>query len=197
MLIGCGSLPNYQGLYVYQNNERHSNFPIKHLNLVVDQDFSAGDKKSIGEAVGQWNYALNGKIKLEVQRLDFDFEVNQLLAAARDKSIIVIKVSKEDDVVKGCDKFTTVPGKTFCLGFVEEIGGKYLYVVRDRIQDEDVLKVVLHELGHILGSDHTGSGLMNKSYSRIEYQCIDLETIKNVAKYNQLNVEDLNYCYFR
>jgi hypothetical protein len=54
--------------------------------------------------------------------------------------------------------------------------------------------VLMHELGHALGAEHGGDGLMSTPYSRLKQQCVDRYTILQVATHERMAAGDLNYC---
>ena len=53
--------------------------------------------------------------------------------------------------------------------------------------------VLLHELGHSFGCEHQDMSLMAASYN-FEYTCVDKNTAIQIANYNGLDIDKLNYC---
>jgi hypothetical protein len=86
--------------------------------------------------------------------------------------------------------------KFVTLGLANKVGGSWLYIVRDRLGDVDITPVTLHELGHLLGAQHTEHYLMNPTYIKLQYACIDLDTIDRVAERWNLPLNKLNYCKY-
>jgi predicted Zn-dependent protease len=69
-----------------------------------------------------------------------------------------------------------------------------MYIMRYRINNEQVYYLTLHELGHWLGAEHTSNGLMYQYYNSNEYACIDKLTADEVTKFNNWDINKVNYC---
>ena len=69
-----------------------------------------------------------------------------------------------------------------------------MYLVRDRLSNDMVFGVTLHEIGHLLGSPHVGKRLMYPHFTRARNQCIDFDSMWAVASYWGLPTDRLNYC---
>ncbi len=176
------------GRYEYTHKAVYQGSPKRVIPIWVDKNFINVDKINIKNAVDSWNYSMNGYIKLEIVDLDFDMEVRKIADQITLKGWLFMKIPSDSSIIP-----TTKPGYRV-LGFTESVGGNHLYLVRDRLFDVDIYGVMLHEIGHLMGSDHVGKRLMYPHYTRAMYQCIDLDTITEVAKYHELDVNQLNYC---
>lgn len=177
---------NWLGHYTYTNKPYHAT--IRTIPIWVDKNFGNLDQLSIDDAIHQWNYALNGYIKLIVVDTHFDMEINKIEERNRTNGWFFLKIDSKNTMIPSTEEgYKTI-------GFCDRIGGKFMYIVRDRLSNEEVFGVVLHEAGHLGGVDHVGEDLMYKHYSLAGYQCIDYETIKAVSLYQGLPVNELNYC---
>lgn len=192
IIIGCGALVNPKspvlGGYEYTHQPAYQGAAKKIVPIWVDKNFSAIDQVNIKNAIDSWNYALNGYIKLEIVDLQFDMEVDKILQQVKQGGWLFMKINSDSLLVP-----SSRPGY-HVIGFTERVGGHHLYLVRDRLGDVDIYGVTLHEIGHLLGSDHVGKRLMYPHYTRAMYQCIDWETIVEVSKYQELDVSKLNFC---
>lgn len=188
-LFGCGYTPRYY--YTRQSAIGQTNYVIY---VRVDKEFSDMDRLAIDKAVFQWNYVLNGHYKLEVVDWDYDatdiktekvypIDAYYIVKLTTEQYQPFIKYLKKEDQTK------------FVLGFAG-VGGTVTYLIRDRLQQEDVYYVLMHELAHIFGSNHDGFRLMNPSYNKTDFQCVDWKTAEQVAKFLGLRINDLNWCFY-
>ena len=189
-LWSCGPLlPEAQlGRYVYTQTPSEAVAPIRVIPIWIDKNFGAADRISIDDAVRAWNYSMNGYVVLRVVDWDFDMEVNKIVRSVSQNGWLFMKIGSDNPLVPSNDKgYKTI-------GFCERVGGHHLYLVRDRLQNEDVFGVTLHEIGHLMGSEHTGERLMYPHYTRARFQCIDWATAESVAEAWDLDASKLNYC---
>jgi hypothetical protein len=171
-ILGCSHIREY-------GYTRVSGIPIREERVIyVDKGFGRGDRIEINRAIEQWNYVLNGFLYLRVESWEYEMEpVEGYLFLKIDHTVSFIPVAST--------------GET--LAFVDTIGGRLLYLVRDRLGNEDVYPIMLHEIGHLLGAKH-GQKLMLPIYDRAEYQCIDGETVSAVAQHNGYDFSKMNHC---
>lgn len=185
--IGCiGTLkPNYKQ-YSYTHKSIYNGSVVREIPIWIDKNFGDSDQISIDDAINQWNYALNGYIKLTVVDNKFDMEVSKIKEQERLNGWLFMKVRHDDSIVP--------PDKPFSktLAFCNKIDGNYMFLIRDRIDNKDVFSITLHEIGHLMGVGHTNNLLMSLNYN--DFQCVDYDTISMVAKRYILSVNDLNYC---
>jgi hypothetical protein len=184
-LIGVGP---QVGKYEYTHNALYTGTPKRVIPVWIDKNFSDYDKASIREALGSWNFALNGYIKINIVDTLFDMEVPKIVEQVRLNGWLIMKINSHSVIVPENDKgYQTI-------GFTNDIGGYHLYLVRDRLSEFDVYGVTLHEVGHLLGAGHVGNRLMAPHYDKAVYQCIDWESILAVSKYNALDPARMNFC---
>lgn len=188
---GCSFLLNgpgpQLGQYEYTHRPLYTGEPKRIIPIWVDKNFSTTDQKNINQAVETWNMALNGHIKLEIVDTQFDLEVDKITQQVKLGGWLFMKVDSDNYLVP-------IEKGAWTLGFTERVGGNHLYLVRDRISNDDVFGITLHEIGHLMGSGHVGKKLMYPHFTRVRYQCIDWDTILTVANYHDLPVGDLNFC---
>lgn len=177
------------GYYEYVRRDAYLGTPERVIPIWIDKHFGEADKVAIDDAIMQWNYAMNGHVVLKVVDTSFDMEIPKIQEQVRERGWLFMKIDSTNKMIpdqKSSGYWT--------IGFTEKLGGSHMYLVRDRLRNEDIFGVTLHEIGHLMGSDHVGERLMYPHYTRARFQCIDYETIKTVAKWWDLDVSGLNYC---
>lgn len=185
----CVSLNGPQlGRYTYTQKVSTDIVLVRTIPIWIDKDFGEADKLAIDNAISAWNYAMNGTIRLRVVDTQFDMEIPKIVQQANQGGWLFMKINHNNPMIPDTNK------GYWTIGFTERIGGHYLYLVRDRIQNEDVFGVTLHEIGHLMGSPHVGERLMYPHFGRARFQCVDYDTIVAVASYQHLDVGSLNYC---
>lgn len=146
--------------------------------VLVDAKFDEADQRSIIRAVERWNVVLNGVTHLEPR-------VAKLSLA--ESGIMIMRIDSSAPYIPE-------PQEGHTLAFVERIGGRHVWVVRDRILSTWVEPVMLHELGHILGAVHHDGGLMNWEFTTAAYACVDVETARDVSESLNVPLSRLRYC---
>lgn len=192
LMAGCAAFGFSEprlGRYEYtQNTAGAAAQPIRVIPIWIDKNFGAADQLAIDDAINAWNYAMNGYVKLVVVDTKFDMEIPKIVESVRTGGWLFMRINHDSSLVPANSKgFWTI-------GFCERISGHHLYLVRDRLGNEDVFGVTLHEIGHLMGSDHVGERLMYPHYTRARFQCIDWTTMTTVANVWDLPIENLNYC---
>lgn len=185
-IFGCGVRDN--GLYYYIHAPNQTVIPLKSYHIYVDKDFSGADKISITQAVEQWNFALNGYIKIDIISWDFQMEPSILKEGMENGGWFFLKIDSQSKLLS-----ETKEGK-IVLAYCDKILGTRMFMIRDRVKDLDVQPIILHEIGHLLGAEHIGHQLMYPYYSHDRFRCVDWESISLVAKQQHLDVNNLNYC---
>lgn len=168
LLMGCASTKSfsYQHFIIKVN-------PTLNKNVCIDPTFDLEDRNDIISIIHEWNYALNGHAYLTVNNGECQIHINYLNIH---------------------DYATTTP---LTLATSNSVGGNVVSVFRNNITSQTKLRAVMrHELGHILGSNHSedNSGLMAQYYDTEKYQCIDQRTLDEVSRYQQFTCNGCNAC---
>lgn len=182
------------GLYHYVYTP--STTIASHLySVYLDPDFGEADRISIQEALDQWNIALHGQAQFVVQAA-VPFTPTSMASLDARQAFLIIKIDSHYPMVQLSDARITgyLGSKYRSAGFTDQVGGRHIYLIRDRLDNTDVKFIAMHELGHALGAEHGGGGLMSIPYNKGRWQCIDRYTMQQVAAHERLPAENLNYC---
>lgn len=187
--VGCLMSPEL-GQFTYVDHKAlQAPKAIREIPIWIDKSFTPFDQDAIANAVNTWNYALNGYIHLSIVDSQFDMEVSKIVAQVRGGGWLFLRIKSDSPIIPIVKEGYRV------LGFTEMVGGQHLWLVMDRLANEDIFGITLHEIGHLLGANHTnGQHLMFPYYTRARYQCIDKESLSEVAAYYGLSLNSLNYC---
>ena len=177
------------GLFHYTHAPSYTGTPVRTFPIWIDKNFGEADKLEIDNAVMAWNFAMNGYIVLKVVDTNFDMEVDKIVTQVNQGGWLFMKIKSDSKLVPA----RSTPGY-WTIGFCEQVGGHHLYLVRDRLTNDDIFGVTLHEIGHLMGSGHVGQRLMYPHYSRARFQCIDYDTMVKVSGFFDLEMDKLNYC---
>ncbi len=184
--MGCGLRDN--SLYYYIHAPNQAVIPLKSYHIYVDREFGEADKVSIMQAVEQWNFALNGYIKIDIVEWNFQMLPSQIKEGMENNGWFFLKIDSHSKFLPD-----TKIGK-IVLAYCDKILGTRMFMIRDRMGNEDVQPIVLHEIGHLLGAEHVGHQLMYPYYGKERFRCVDWESINFVARQQHLDVNNLNYC---
>lgn len=179
---------------------RYTQFPgslvaWKTIPIYIDKNFGAADLVSLDDSINAWNYALNGYIKLEVASTKFDMEPEIIRQCLAGGCWMIMRIDSSNPMV---DDGASVNGQpvALTLAWVNDIGGNRMFIIRDRMRNEWVMGVSLHEMGHLLGAEHDNVYLMSAHYNWEDQRCVDYQAMKAVAEYQHLPVSRLNYCVY-
>lgn len=194
MYFAFGCFGHVISEFHYINSGRYSPIPLKVISVHLDKNFGESDKIFIDDALKQWNYALNGYVKLEMVDTQFDLEPSVVSKCLLGDCWMIMKVRSDNPMVAVQD--APQKGKTWTLAWVNEVGGNRMWLIRDRMSNEIVTGVTLHEMGHLLGAGHDNVYLMKPIFNWEEGRCVDYEALKRVAEYQHLPMASLNYCVY-
>jgi hypothetical protein len=155
------------------------------VDVQVDVGFSNEDQRRIDMAIEEWNKSLNGYMRYEVVSRVFDMKPDQLRAGG----IIIMKVSSDNTIVPTANG---ISGNV--LGWTDTLGGRLIWIVRDRLWEGQVEGVVMHELGHVLGVGHLGSKSLMYKMDGGTSTCVDKETAMEVARIHGWDIDHLVWC---
>jgi hypothetical protein len=190
IMLGCGTS---QWTYKHVSPADHiSNAKV--IPIYIDSTFSDEHAKAIKDSIAEWNLVLNKQITLKLdstfvglidgqRRLD---EVNRT-----GLGYVIINLEETSPILSGL-----VEEGDGTLAFVRRFDGHVMVIVGDRIGNRNLKTIVMHEIGHLLGSFHVNipGSLMMPYYGNDQADCIDKVTVAQVAGYNHLLLEHLNYC---
>lgn len=185
--VGCGSAAFGPVVHNYRYTRVMGGVTLRSIPLYIDQNMGEADKVAVQQAIEQWNYALNSNVILYVASWKYTGEIDEIKQIHQNHGIIIQNLT-------GLQAVEHNKGERV-LAFVNDIGGWVINVIRERIHNDDVKSVLLHEIGHILGAYHREHDLMQPIFDPDNYHCIDLDTLKQVAKRQGFDYQRGNYCF--
>lgn len=200
-LVSCVSAPIATGMYTYHSvapEANHQNFQL--ISIYLDKDFTKSDRAIIDQVIKEWNFALNGYLKIQIifDKLDHDdkYALKSLVhkLAPTGEGILMFKLNHDHEMISGVEK---EEDSSIRLAFTNGLGdsGHVFVVVGDSIGSRNLHKILLHEFGHLMGADHVQiPSLMFPYYGNKQFDCIDKLTAALVAEYRDLDLNHLNFC---
>jgi hypothetical protein len=191
-LFQCGHLPTP---FHYVKQSPYAVAPLKTIDVWIDKDFSDNDQIFIDDAVNQWNFALNGRIHINIVSRQFNMEESIIRKVFDGGGWLFMKVTSDNPMVQDVPNKDGSPGSVV-VAWADKVGGNRIYMVRDRLPDKWMTGVMLHEIGHLLGAKHQVTYLMEPTYKYEDSRCIDEDTLKQVAIVQDIPFNRLNYCVY-
>lgn len=192
-MFGCGT-----NMYEYHHNSPESNYQSpREIPVYIDKNFTDKEKAALLGSTKEWNWALNGYIRLSVKTMSFDLETQagkETFKRIKDtgEGYLIVKLDHDDPLLND-----TIDEDDGTLAFVNRIGtGHIMVVLGDRIGTRDLRAITLHEYGHLLGAMHTmAKSLMFPAYGGgSSYRCIDKTTILQICNFQKIDCAHMNYC---
>lgn len=161
----------------------------KTISVYVDQNFTFFENKAIDRAIQEWNHTLNGQLNLQIQ--EPNIKINSKVINDQSKFFVVKSVVVEPGSINKTAYYPAPLEAGNAYGYADK---NVAYIFRDRFVASYMYGVVLHELGHLLGADHKGDGLMATEFDRDKMKCVDFDTIEQVTKVWHLPMQKMHHC---
>jgi len=191
LLASC--IPTFVPPQYYYTHNTYYDHPSKVILVYVDGDFGEADRVEMQKAIDQWNFALNGRVRIEVKTWDFNMGNSDIKEAMGNGGWMIHKIDSTNPmIIAGTTNKDGTVMET--CAWVNHVGGNEMWIVRDRIQSTWVFGIMMHELGHLLGADHNGKLLMAPVYNAFDYRCVDYDTMVMVTDHLALSIGSVNYC---
>jgi hypothetical protein len=150
------------------------------VRIAIDDQFTLYERAKILRAVNEWNHVLNGFVRFDIDPAADHGQV----------WVIVPERGGRPPPVRG-----TIVGHALAATQTAAPIGGVVTVYVDRMRGYDLVSVMRHELGHVLGLGHDASGrLMSSRYTANRQQCIDRAAAEAVAANRTLPPAALNWC---
>jgi hypothetical protein len=186
---GPDSLPLDTGTLLYGYTNHASRVSAgRNLTMYVDQDFDPRERDRIVSAIRQWNYVLNGFVRIRARLLPGNATPETVARIKQAGGWVVARVDSRHPIAHQGE------GRHALAVTVGNGHSGVVYVISDRIGRRDLTGVVMHEFGHVLGAGHDAAGLMAPVYSAAGSHCIDRAAVAMVANSQRLPLRDLNWC---
>jgi hypothetical protein len=149
------------------------------VRIDIDERFDAYNRAKILRAVNEWNHVLNGFVRLDIAPM-----MDGGPTADRSQSWKIVPATHGA-------LFSNALAVTYPL---RRVGGMVIVYV-ERLNGRDLVGVMRHELGHVLGLGHDPkSRLMSTRYTANNQQCIDKAAAEAIAASRTLPAAALNWC---
>jgi len=156
------------------------------VRIDIDKRFDAYDRAKILRAVNEWNHVLNGFVRLDIAPMMDDSP-----PTGRSQGWAVVAMHGGNAQPPRGAPFAHALAVTYPL---RPIGGMVIVYV-DRLGGRDLVGVMRHELGHVLGLGHDPHGrLMSSRYTADRQQCVDKAAAEAIAASRKLPAAELNWC---
>lgn len=172
----------------YTTHPSTAQIPLRVVPLALDIRFPLDQRQELHKAIDEWNVALNSEMRLDIYTDAFDMADDEIKFIYDHQGAMLLSVPKSASPVKHLRD--DLRAAAYGIG----IDCNTIYFIQEKITAARMHNVALHELGHLLGAEHTHSGLMLLQDDPVQHQCIDFSAIEQVATYNHLNLQALNWC---
>lgn len=182
----------------FANKVNTSKTNYKLYTFYLDKKFNEKEIKEFKDAIDVWNDALNKQIILYTYPYQISFSDFEDEILKERESIFVVKINRKskifnkylikNEVLKIALAFCDKPAKN---------GGNKIYVIEESVIENKIQNnrfLFIHEIGHILGSQHNKNGVMKSNPDYNVPKCIDYNALKNIANFNEININKLISC---
>jgi hypothetical protein len=179
----------------YTNRPAHTG-RTEVISIRIDHQFDPSEQFKVLKAIEEWNYVLNGHIRLDVSSVSFG-AVALRPAPAMPVVPAVSTGSKNWVIAHAAGRGQDRGNSSEIVAVTQRLpsGGGLMILYDDAIGRADLGNIVLHELGHVLGLDHDpATRLMSANYLADRQGCVDELTVKALAALKGLPIDGLNWC---
>jgi len=180
------------GCLVFESSShKHTHAPENEAAVLitpvyVDSSFTDKQKADIAQSLKIWNDALVGQHKFEVVYVGEITDEVQAKVEKTDFGLIIHKDNDEDLIAEGV------------LAYVDGLRGHNMFVETDFIGERNLVAILIHEAGHVLGLPHIiiQGTVMAPSYALHQPNCIDEITARELVtvRPRDFKLELINYC---
>lgn len=145
------------------------------IPVYVDKDFRDDQREDIHAAFDEWNYAFNGFRTYLVVSDNFTMEDEETIAR-------IVRTRQGVIVLSIPDMFLDLSVPRGVLAWVDDLYDPIIHIASGRMGTRDLKKITMHELGHVLGLEHTEAAhTLMSQYYQDQINCIDRYTLQTLA----------------
>lgn len=151
--------------------------------------FSERYLKMVVKDIDEWNFALNGEMKLEIKDEHWKIDREAIDDMVYSDSGLVIS--------KTTSLYASEKGKgENVVAWTSDIGGHQIFMIVGRIESPWMFNItLLHEIGHALGAEHVEEpGHLMTLGVELGRTCIDEDAVRQIARFEKLDPERMNWC---
>jgi Matrixin len=161
----------------------------QNIPVYIMDGFSEGYLKMIVKDVNEWNFALNGEMKLDIKDEHWKMDrqtIEDIIYS--DNGIVISSISS---------LYADERGKSGnVVAWTSDIGGHQIFMIVSRLESPGMFNMtLLHEIGHALGAEHAEEpGHLMTLGTWQGRSCIDEDAARQIARFEKLDPERMNWC---